>query len=86
MAWAVRTDARDQLDKRLDGLAWRRLDYFHPRLPLARAASDVIAQTTIDVLILGNHGLVVGAADCDAAEALIHEVEKRLSLTPRRGL
>ncbi|WP_027576036.1 class II aldolase/adducin family protein [Bradyrhizobium sp. WSM1743] len=84
IAWAVRTDARDELAERMDGLAWHRLDYFHPGLPLAHALSDVIAQNPIDVLILGNHGLVVGAADCDEAEALVHEVEKRLSLAPRR--
>lgn len=86
IAWAVRTDARDELANRLDGLAWRRLDYFHPGLPLAHAVSDVIAQNAIDVLILGNHGLVVGATDCNAAEALVHEVEKRLLLAPRPPL
>jgi rhamnose utilization protein RhaD (predicted bifunctional aldolase and dehydrogenase) len=36
-----------------------------------------------DVLILGNHGLLVGAETCDAAEALIAEVERRLELKPR---
>lgn len=46
--------------------------------------SEVIVQSPIDVLILGNHGLVVGAADCDETEALVHEAEKRLSLAPRR--
>ncbi|WP_456839193.1 class II aldolase/adducin family protein [Bradyrhizobium sp. USDA 4486] len=84
IAWAVRTDARDELGKRLDGLAWRRLDYFHHGLPLAHAVSNVTALNPIDVLILCNHGLVVGAANCDAAEALVHEVERRLSLPPRR--
>jgi rhamnose utilization protein RhaD (predicted bifunctional aldolase and dehydrogenase) len=37
------------------------------------------------VLILGNHGLVVGAANCDEAEALVVEVEQRLALTPRNA-
>ncbi|WP_342739429.1 amidase family protein [Bradyrhizobium sp. B117] len=44
----------------------------------------IIALNPIDVLILSNHGLVVGAADCDEAEAQVHEVEERLSLAPRR--
>ena len=83
IAWAVRTDARDEFARRLDGLAWHRLDYYHPGLPLARAVSEVTAQDAIDVLILGNHGLVVGAATCDAAEALADEVERRLALEPR---
>ena len=83
IAWAVRTDARDEFARRLDGLAWCYLDYHHPGLPLARAVSAVMAQDAVDVLILGNHGLVVGAATCDAAEALVAEVEKRLALEPR---
>jgi rhamnose utilization protein RhaD (predicted bifunctional aldolase and dehydrogenase) len=85
IAWAARTDARDEFAQRLDGLAWSRLGYFHPGLPLARAVSDAIAEDAVDVLILDNHGLVVGAASCDAAEALVHEVEKRLALEPRRA-
>ncbi|TWB88890.1 rhamnose utilization protein RhaD (predicted bifunctional aldolase and dehydrogenase) [Bradyrhizobium macuxiense] len=85
IAWAVRTDARDEFARRLDGLAWRYLDYHHPGLPLARAVSEAIAQDAVDVLILGNHGLVVGAATCDAAEALVAEVEQRLALEQRRA-
>ncbi|CCE05006.1 conserved hypothetical protein [Bradyrhizobium sp. STM 3843] len=83
IAWAVRHDARDEFAGRLDGLAWRHLPYHHPGLPLARAVTEVIARDTVDVLILGNHGLVVGAPSCEAAEALVHEVEERLALTPR---
>ena len=83
IAWAVRTDARDELARRLAGLAWRYLDYHHPGLPLARAVSEAIAPDAVDVLILGNHGLVVGAATCEAAETLVAEVERRLALQPR---
>src|SRR5262249_11654622 len=77
IAWSVRTDGGDELVARLRGLAWHRLDYHHPGLPLARAVSESLAQRAADVLILGNHGLVVGAATCDAAEALVMEVERR---------
>jgi rhamnose utilization protein RhaD (predicted bifunctional aldolase and dehydrogenase) len=83
IAWAARTDARDEFAKRLAGLAWRRLDYHHPGLPLARAVSEAIAPDAVDVLILGNHGLVVGAATCEAAEALVADIERRLALEPR---
>ena len=83
IAWAVRTDARDEFARRLDGLAWHYLSYHHPGLPLACAVGNAIAQDAVDVLILGNHGLVVGAATCEAAEALVAEVEQRLALEPR---
>jgi rhamnose utilization protein RhaD (predicted bifunctional aldolase and dehydrogenase) len=83
IAWSVRTDAGDKLAARLQGLAWQRLDYHHPGLPLARAVSESLARRPADVLILGNHGLVVGAETCDAAAALVMEVERRLALAPR---
>jgi rhamnose utilization protein RhaD (predicted bifunctional aldolase and dehydrogenase) len=83
IAWAVRSDARKELAGRLDGLAWRWLDYHHPGLPLAKAVDDILAEDAMDVLILGNHGLVVGAESCAAAEALVGEVERRLALAPR---
>ncbi|CCD84548.1 conserved hypothetical protein; putative aldolase/epimerase (AraD-like) [Bradyrhizobium sp. ORS 285] len=83
IAWAARRDARDDFAARLDGLAWRDLDYYHPGLPLARAVSAIVARETVDVLILGNHGLVVGAETSEEAEALVHDVETRLILPAR---
>jgi rhamnose utilization protein RhaD (predicted bifunctional aldolase and dehydrogenase) len=85
IAWSVRNDARDEFSERLRGLACHRLGYHHPGLPLAQAVSASLAQRPADVLILGNHGLVVGAATCDAAEALVAEVEQRLALKPREA-
>ncbi|MBR0717355.1 class II aldolase/adducin family protein, partial [Bradyrhizobium liaoningense] len=83
MAWAVRTDAREEFAKRLEGLAWCWIDYHHPGLPLAKVVNDALAQDKVDVLVLGNHGLVVGAETSAAAEALVDEVERRLALAPR---
>jgi rhamnose utilization protein RhaD (predicted bifunctional aldolase and dehydrogenase) len=82
IAWSVRTDAGEELAARLHGLAWSAIDYHHPGLPLAHAVREHACRP-IDVLLLGNHGLVVGAASCEAAEALVAEVEQRLVLLPR---
>jgi rhamnose utilization protein RhaD (predicted bifunctional aldolase and dehydrogenase) len=83
IAWAVRTDASEEFAARLQGLSWCRLGYHHPGLPLAQAVHKAIAEADVDVLILGNHGLVVGAATCAEAEALVADVETRLALAPR---
>lgn len=85
IAWSARTDTADEFAARLDGLAWQQLGYHHPGLPLAQAVSAAIARKPADVLILGNHGLVVGAATCDEAEALVEDVEQRLALAPRNA-
>jgi rhamnose utilization protein RhaD (predicted bifunctional aldolase and dehydrogenase) len=83
IAWAARSDAQEDLAARLQGLAWRQLPYRRPGLPLSRVVAEGTAGARADVLILGNHGLLVGAETCDGAEALVHEVERRLERAPR---
>ncbi|HEV8147583.1 MAG TPA: class II aldolase/adducin family protein [Bryobacteraceae bacterium] len=82
IAWAVRLDAPACLEKTLAGLRWAWIPYVHPGLILAQRIRDLLPQRP-DVLILGNHGLVIGAEDCDSAQALLDEVELRLALPPR---
>ena len=43
----------------------------------------VVSAPETDVLILGNHGLVVCEHDCDTAEKLLREVEQRLAIATR---
>jgi len=83
IAWAALEGVEAELEKRLQGLAWRQLPYRRPGLPLSQVVAEHTAKARADVLILGNHGLLVGAETCDAAEALIAEVERRLELKPR---
>jgi rhamnose utilization protein RhaD (predicted bifunctional aldolase and dehydrogenase) len=84
IAWAVRSDASRQLSERLSGLRWQWVPYTLSGMPLARAiqaASESHPET--DIFVLGNHGLVVCGEDCDAAESLLFEVERRLAIHPR---
>ncbi len=80
IAWACCLGVEQEIAKRLDGLAWAPVLYRRPGLPLSQVVAETLTQRKPDVLILGNHGLLVGAADCAGAEALVHEVERRLHL------
>jgi rhamnose utilization protein RhaD (predicted bifunctional aldolase and dehydrogenase) len=84
IAWAVRHDGPTHLAQRLAGLSWRSIAYVPSGLPLARQIERVLFSSP-DVLILANHGLVVGGQNCEAAEALLSEVEERLAIDPRGG-
>lgn len=84
IAWAVRRDAPAWLRHRLAGLRWEWVPYVHPGLVLGKEIRARLASKP-DVLILGNHGLIVAAGDCDAAETLLNEVERRLD-SPVRAL
>jgi len=83
IAWAACVGVEDEITLRLQGLSWACVPYRRPGLPLSQVVAEVTAQRKPDVLILGNHGLLVGADDCTAAEALVHEVERRLHLPAR---
>ena len=85
IAWAIRQDGPKQLKVRLEGLRWRWIPYAASGISLAREIEKALesAQDT-DVLILGNHGLVVCGRDCHMAENLLREVERRLAIAPRK--
>lgn len=84
IAWTVRRDGEAALADRLAGLDWAWLPYRRPGLPLTREMQAVLRRRPdCAVLVLANHGLVVGAANVDAARALTYEVERRLALPLR---
>ena len=83
IAWAVRADGERALAERLDGLRWAWIPYVRPGLPLAQAVAGAVEHSAPDVIVMANHGLVVGGGDCVAADALLTEVERRLAIPPR---
>ena len=82
ISWAVRSDGPSQLTRRLAGLSWQWIPYVSSGLPLALELRSVLSSSP-DVLILANHGLVVGGESGEAAEALLTKVEDRLLAVPR---
>lgn len=85
LALAICEDAEARLGERLGGLPWAYVPYCKPGLPLTQAVAAKVRGRTVDVLVLGNHGLVVGASSVASADRLLREVEGRLD-TPPLGL
>jgi rhamnose utilization protein RhaD (predicted bifunctional aldolase and dehydrogenase) len=75
----------EDIAARMQGLHWSWVPYRRPGYPLTAAVTEVLASSVAppDVLILANHGLVVGGGDVGAAERLLQEVERRLALPAR---
>ncbi|MFC6491052.1 class II aldolase/adducin family protein [Nitratireductor sp. GCM10026969] len=82
IAVAVRREAEAILEQRLKGMNWAFVPYARPGLPLAHAIRKRL-RPGIDVLVLGNHGLVVAAETVADAAALLERVCARLG-QPRR--
>lgn len=78
IALAIREDGEAEMAKRLTGLRWAWVPYCKPGLPLTRAVQARLRDAPADVLVLGNHGLVVGAESVNEASRLLAEVERRV--------
>lgn len=84
IAWAIRLDGPERLKERLAGLRWQWIPYAASGVPLAREIQRAVRSAPeTDVLVLGNHGLVVCGDDCTSAEKLLQKVEQRLAIRPR---
>ncbi len=85
IALAIRADARTVLATRLAGFDWAFVPYAKPGALLADAVRAARGPAT-DVIVLGNHGLIVAAQTVAAADALLGQVVAALSVTPRVGV
>jgi rhamnose utilization protein RhaD (predicted bifunctional aldolase and dehydrogenase) len=82
IALAVQADGEAEVARRLGGIQWAYVPYFRPGLPLARGIAEKM-RPGVDVLILGNHGLVVAAKTVAEAERLLHRVRSLLARPAR---
>ena len=83
IAIAIQADAEAQLARHLDGLSWAWVPYTFPGLPLTRAIKAAMDSRPIDIIVMGNHGLVVAGDDLEATATLLEEVERRLDAPAR---
>ena len=84
IAWAIRSDAEQRLAEKLKAFNWAFIPYARPGLPLANAIAARLKPGT-DVLVLGNHGLVVAAETIVEADTLLDRVVNAL-VRPVRAL
>jgi rhamnose utilization protein RhaD (predicted bifunctional aldolase and dehydrogenase) len=77
IAWAARVHGAAGVTPLLENVRWSWIPYTHPGIPLALRIQQEMDKRP-DVLILENHGLVVAAEDCAAAEQLLQAIEGRL--------
>lgn len=77
ISWAVRADAEALLAPRLSAFRWAFIPYRRPGLPLAKEIRKRLKADT-NVLVLGNHGLVVAAETVGEAADLLRDVVRAL--------
>ena len=79
LAHAVCADARQVLARKLEGLNWSFAAYTKPGVKLANEVRRRLAKDT-NIVVLGNHGLIVAAESVAGVDVLLREVSDRLTL------
>jgi ribulose-5-phosphate 4-epimerase/fuculose-1-phosphate aldolase len=82
MTASVLSDGEAMIRDPLGGIGWAWVPYRRPGLPLAQAVEAAL-RPGVDVLILQNHGVVVGGDTPDDALRMLEEVERRLAFPAR---
>jgi rhamnose utilization protein RhaD (predicted bifunctional aldolase and dehydrogenase) len=81
IALAIRQDARERLAERLQDFDWAFAPYVKPGARLA-AETRAARKAATDVIVLGNHGLIVAGETVAEAVALLEAAVAALSVTP----
>ena len=82
IAQACLSDASERLAAALAGLEWAFVPYVRPGVSLALKMAEHLGRKT-NVVVLGNHGLVVAGDSAAEAAELRAEVSRRLARPPR---
>jgi rhamnose utilization protein RhaD (predicted bifunctional aldolase and dehydrogenase) len=77
IALAIRTDKAFELAKRLSSFNWTYVEYAKPGAQLAALVQNAL-NDEVEVIILGNHGLLVAGDSVDEAAALIEQISAAL--------
>ena len=79
---AVQTHGEMRLNELLARFSWSWIPYVRPGLTLAKKIQQHMKDGS-NVLVLGNHGLVVAADTVEAANRLLEQIVGALTITPR---
>ncbi|MDC0345978.1 class II aldolase/adducin family protein [Planktomarina sp.] len=81
---AIKNDAKSIFSTILHGIKWAWVDYAKPGVELTKLVRKAIISKKIDVLILGNHGLVVAGETCSEVDSLMQDIQLLCKLPARR--
>ncbi len=86
IAISLLSNSYNYLEKLMKDINWKFIPYFKPGITLAKAISKEFQDNPANVLVLANHGLVVGEESIEKAEALHKEIISRLKQKPRHQI
>lgn len=84
LAHVVLADPVRAIGARLAGFDWAFVPYAKPGARLAAKVAEHVVSGRVDVVLLGNHGLIVAGDDLAGTARLLADVHEALALAPAR--
>ena len=84
IAQTMMSDGENKLDKLLEDFDWLWVDYCKPGIELATKVENLLNKKRVNILVLQNHGLVIGAETPLEAEMIQRRILEKVKLTGRR--
>jgi rhamnose utilization protein RhaD (predicted bifunctional aldolase and dehydrogenase) len=81
--WLVLEDGQKRLTKVLKDVNWAWVPYARPGVELTYEVQKAMYNRHVDVILLGNHGLVVGGENCSVVSSLMDRVLNRCKTSSR---
>lgn len=83
IAQTMMSDGEKRLGKILEEFDWLWIDYCKPGIDLAKKVKNLLKVKRVNILVLQNHGLVIGAETPLEAEKIQTRIIKKVNLTTR---
>ena len=81
LSWVIQKNYQEKINDLLKGINWKSVPYKKPGLDLSNEIKKIIKESQVDVILLGNHGIVAGAESAENVFEIIKNISEKLYLS-----
>ncbi len=81
LSWVIQKNYKKKLNIFLKGINWKSVPYKKPGLNLSIEIKKIIKESNVDVILLENHGIVVGAESAESVFEIVKNISEKLYLS-----
>ena len=81
LSWVIQKDFQKKINILLKGINWKSVPYKKPGINLSNEIKKVISESNVDVILLGNHGIVAGAESPESVFEIVKSISEKLYLS-----